>query len=283
MKNLCKTLIMVFVGSIIVFANTLAKPDTITRTFEKKRLIRLNTVSGDCIIRQGDNDKIEVEVTSNYFPEGSFEAEFKDRGSTLRLNERMYGSNSGSSQWAITVPAGTEIKFSSASGGMDIEKYDGEIEANTASGDYLIVDCRGVFDLNTASGDYHIENCRGEFNVNSASGSVSAEGIIILEESNFSSASGNVKLRMGSSPEYDLSVGSASGRATLDLNGNPMKGRFVMSSRERVGDIDAPIEFDDTRYFHKGIQKYIEKSIVLASDYPVISIGTASGKAILKK
>jgi DUF4097 and DUF4098 domain-containing protein YvlB len=283
MRNLCKVLLLLVIGSILLFSGAYSESKNITKTFEKKKLIKLSTIAGDCIIKQSEKDNIEVTVINDYSPKDSFEAEFQERKNALRMKEQIYDSNMGSSKWIITAPPETEIEFSSASGGMNIENYKGDISGNTASGDYEITNCEGYFDLNTASGNYYIENCRGEFSVNSASGSIDASGITILEESNFGSASGNVKLELGASPEFDLNIGSASGKAVLDFNGNPMKGLFEMSSRDREGRIDAPFEFDEIKHYRKSDEKYIIKSVIKEVDQPLISIGTSSGRAILIK
>ncbi len=281
MRNLCKTFLTLIIGTVLLFSSAYSESKDFTKTFEKKGLIKLRTTSGSCVIKQATNDKIEVTVINNFTPRNTFETKFKESKNALTLKEEILDSNTGNSEWIITAPPETEIQFSSASGGMHVENYKGDISGNTASGDYEITNCEGYFDLNTASGNYYIENCRGEFDINSASGSVDASGITILEESNFNSASGNVKLELGASPEFDLSVGSASGKATLDFKGNPMKGLFEMSSRDREGRIEAPFEFDEIEHYRKYGEKYILKSVIKDVDHPLISIGTSSGRAIL--
>ena len=127
----------------------------------------------------------------------------------------------------------------------------------------------------------NIDNCQGEFNLSSASGSIDATGIIIQDESDFSSASGNVKISLAAAPDFDLEVGSSSGRAVLDYAGNPIRGLIEMTAREKHGRIDAPFEFDKVEKFKKNGQRYILKSIVRDNDNPIIEIRTASGKAML--
>lgn len=254
-----------------------------TRTFDKKESVVLNTIAGDCIIKKGDNDKVEVAVLNKYSPRDSFEPIFRERDHELRLEEKLYGSNSGGCTWIITVPDGTEIDFSSASGGMTISNYSGEIHTSTASGGFELVNCTGYFDMNTASGDYEIENCRGEFNINTASGDIDAYGIIITDKSNFGSASGDVKVHLGATAEYDLSVGSASGRATLDYNGNPLKGFFEFTCKKRGGRVDSPVDFDEEGTFRKHGELYMLKSFAVEGENPFIAIGTSSGRATLKE
>lgn len=279
-----KIFIYVLLGLFVFSLSSFANPKReIIKEFDKKELVSIKTVSGDCIIKTGSTDKIIVKVTNEYSPRDSFEPRFREQKNSLRIKEKLYGSNRGNSTWEITVPEGTEIDFSSASGGMMIEDYTGEIRGNTASGDFEIINCKGLFGLNTASGYYGIENCTGEFDIQSASGDIDARKIIFTAESEFGTASGNVKVSLGATPEHDISIISASGRAVLDYNGNKMIGLFEMTSRYDHGRIDAPFEFDDIDKFRQHGQRYIMKSVTKESDNPLISIETASGRAVLRE
>lgn len=282
--SICKKIsVIVLIGIFIISVNTYAGDRKIIKTFEAKKQIELETVSGDCIFKKGDNNKIEVTVVSEYVPRDSFEPIFHDKGDILRLKEKIYGSNSGHCTWTIMAPPGTDFDFSSASGSVQIEGFSGEFYGNTASGDYEISESKGSFELNTASGNIDVENCKGLFNLNTASGSIQAADIVLDDDCDFGSASGNVYVSLGSTPEFDIEVHSASGRAVLDYAGHPVKGTFELTAREDKGRIDAPFEFDDIRNFRRNGQKYVLKSITKDERNPVIEIKTASGKAELKE
>lgn len=284
MSALRKVSIFVLIGILIFSLSSLANPKReIIKEFEKKELVSLETVSGDCIIKTGDNDKIIVKVINEYSPRDSFEPNFRERGNSLRMKERMYDSNRGSSTWIITVPEGTEIDFSSASGSMLVEDYTGDLHGSTASGDYEIINCKGLFQLNTASGDYDIENCQGEFDIQTASGDIDASGVVITDESEFGSASGNVRVILGATPEHDIEIGTASGKAALDYNGNKMIGLFELTARYDHGRIDAPFEFDYVEKFRKHGQRYVMKSVAKETDQPLITISTASGRVSIRE
>lgn len=274
------TLIGILILSLSSFAN--AKRELV-REFDKKEIVSLKTVSGDCIIKTGETDKIIVKVINEYSPRDSFEPSFRERDNALLIKEKIYGSNRGSSTWIITVPEGTEIDFSTASGEMMVRDYTGALRGSTASGAYELINCKGLFDLKTASGSYDIKNCQGEFNIESASGNIYADGIIITEESDFTSASGNVKITLGATPKYDLNISTASGKAVLDYDGNKIVGFFEMTARYDKGRISAPFEFDDTEKFNRHGQRYIRNSITKKSDQPFITIATASGRATLRE
>ncbi len=146
---------VLLLSSLSVFAQRVRED---VRTFDGIEAIRISTVSGDCIVRKGNTDQVEVEVTWSYRPRDSFEPKFRERGKVLRLSEDMYGSNSGHSTWTLTVPDGIEVRFNSASGGMELVGLTGDFSAETASGDIQADECQGEFDFSSASGCW--ENIR---------------------------------------------------------------------------------------------------------------------------
>lgn len=271
-----------------------------SRSFEGIEVIRIGTISGDCIVQKGAGDGVEVEVVWSYRPRGSFEPKFRERGKVLKLNEDMYGSNSGHSTWILTVPDGIEIRFHSSSGGLEIEGLTGEFSCETASGDIQIDNCKGEFDLSTASGDIElmecegdfqatcasgdieVNDCRGGFEVSTASGTVRADGVVLGDVSVFSTASGRVMVGLAESAEYDLRVSTASGRAILDYGGNELKGYFEFACKYRDGRIEAPVDFDDEEQYRRWGDRYVRKWFTKGTDSPQIFVETASGKAVLR-
>lgn len=319
MRTIPKVLCLLALAALVLAVAAEAGHEEITKTFDKKERIRLKTISGDCVVEPSDSDKIEITVISRYSPADAFDPVFKEQGGTLKIYEELDGNTSGGATWILRVPEGTEIDFSTASGDMTITDMKGEFSANTASGDFEIENCRGEFDLSTASGDYEIENCHGEFDlstasgdyevedcsgefelstasgdhsikdchgeftVSTASGDVKAYGIVLDEESSFSTASGSVNVKLSESAAYDLDVSSASGNATLNYGGNPIKGQFEFTVSKRDGKIVSPYDFDDEEEFYRGDDKYVRKSFTKDEDSPHITVSSASGKATLKK
>lgn len=195
--------ILVLALLVLSMSALAGRKEVVDKTFDAKESVRINTVSGDCIIKQGDVDKIQIHLVYTYRPGGSFEPEFEERGKVLRLSENHYESNSGSSVWTTTVPAETRICFSTASGDFEAIGVTGNLKAETASGDMVIEDCTGRFDFETASGSILVENCDGEFEFSSASGDVSIEnckGSFELE-----SASGDIEIE-NSEGEFEVGV-----------------------------------------------------------------------------
>ncbi len=273
----------------------------ISKTFDSKKTIRIKTVSGDVTIIQGSKTEISVNLKWNFRSSGDYEPEFRERGNTLILTEEFHGSSSfsGNSNWVITVPPGTEIDFSTASGQLEVEDFEGFIEADLASGDVELYNCKGGFDIKTASGDIRADNCKGilelstasgdvevsdcegEFDLSSASGNVEVARITVNKESSFTTASGDVEVSLAKTPSVDLTLSSASGDAELSYNGNKIIGSFEMEARYRKGHIRAPFDFETEDTYRRWGDKYVVKSVVRESDSPFISIHTASGRASL--
>ena len=157
----------------------------------------------------------------------------------------------------------------------------GIVIVGTASGSIKVKNVSGEIDFNTASGDVKISESTGEFEVSTASGDINATEVVLKRSSSFSAASGDVDVGLGKSPEYDLSVSTASGDSRLNFNSNPIRGRLEMTARARKGRIRAPFKFDDEEYYYKWDQEYVTKFIERDRDFPLITINTASGRAIL--
>ncbi len=262
--------------------------------------IELRTVSGNCQVRRSNNASVMLAVEYS-FDERSYEADIEQRGNLLIMKERFHGrNNSGSSNWRLAVPDDIRISFSTASGDFTISDLraeidvrtasgdirltdvEGEVEASTASGDVIGRGISGRFRLSSASGDVELEDGAGDFKASSASGDVFAQNLSFTAESSFSSASGNAKLRLSSSPEFDLKVSSASGDATLALNGVQLRGYLeVVARKDR--NIRAPFSFDREETISRWNQEYVRKSIEMGSDGPLIEVSTASGRAEIQQ
>jgi DUF4097 and DUF4098 domain-containing protein YvlB len=319
MKMFHKAIALAIVGFLAaggIFAQEKAE---VHKTFEGKRLIRIQTTSGDCAIIKGTSNKILVDLVYSVEPKEAFTPEINEAGDVLKLRERWHGSSSGEVSWTLTVPPKTEIEFSTASGELSIKEMNSSIEAETASGNITVENSDGNFEFSTASGDVILDNTKGEFEISTASGDIEAnniEGMIELDtasgdidvkdskgsfelscasgdidasniliegESSFSAASGNVNVSPAKSPEYDLELSAASGRVTLDYHGNPMNGTFEFTARKDKGKIVSPVGFDKEEEFERDEHVYLRKSFTKGAKTPKITLEVASGSAILKK
>jgi len=287
--------------------------------FEAKERVRISTTSGDCIVQTGNADEIKVDLVYTVEPEGAFEPDIQEKGNSLRIRERWYGSSSGHVTWTLTVPPKTEIEFSTASGDLSVDGLQklieastasgditiessngdfeistasgdveltnsgGEIDVSTASGDVKFSDNKGEFELSTASGDIRVRDCQGTFEASCASGEIKATGIMVEEESTFSTASGDVEVSLGQTTEYDLDLSAASGDVSLDYSGNEIKGYFEFRAKKSSGSIRSPIDFDNEEVYERHGHEYVKKSFTRGGNKPVIRISTSSGKAELKE
>lgn len=219
----------------------------IEKEFEGITIIDISTVSGSCAIIESSDEHVHIRLKYQYKRANTFKPIFRQDNNVLRLEEKMTGSNSGNSNWEISVPTLKEIKFNSASGSISLTSIKGKFEINTASGD------------------------------------VDGINLWLSGSSTFSSASGSVNISVKETPKFQLSASSASGDATIDFNQNPIIGLVEMKARVKLGKIVCPFKFDAEKETEYGGQKYWTKSFQIEKKTPLIKIHTASGKAVLKK
>ena len=209
-----------------------ASAEEIKETFDGISKVDLSSVSGDCVVRTHSSDEVIVELYYDVKPESLFDPEMKKSGSTLVLKEkwkkRKNLSTSGEIIWTLTVPADTEIEFSTASGDITASGLTKSIEASTASGDIKLENMKADVDISTASGDADLVNLKGDIEISTASGDID-----IVESSGdieLSTASGDIKA-VNVRDEIDLSTASG------DIEISDSKGAFDISCAS--GDIEA--------------------------------------------
>jgi hypothetical protein len=291
----------------------------VLRELPAKPELVVELISADCLVETGAEDMIRLRVVHSY-PEDRYQVEVRERGGEIRLRERfLRGSARGSAAWHLTVPASTQLLFSTASGDFDSEGDYAGLEAGSASGRISVRNLDGRIDLNTASGAVRLRGLAGELSVTTASGDVEVAGfdgrfrlrtaagdveladlaaeieaataagsIEVVElrptgECSFSSAAGDVKVELAVTPTFDLSLTSASGAVELDMNGNDIAGTFVFTALQHAGRIESPLDFDEQEIFVHAGQTYLRKSFSRGSSLPVINLATASGSARLKR
>ena len=234
--------------------------EEIQKTFDGIETVKLSTVSGDCIVKTHSSDEVVVELFYDVEPKKAFKYKIRESGSTLIIKERWgNGSSSGEVRWTLTVPAETEIEFSSASGDLtaeglaksiesstasgDVELHDigGDIEISAASGDIEIMGSTGDVEVSTASGDITVEDCTGEIELSTASGDIDATQV--GEEIEFSTASGDVEVS-DSKGEFNLSC--ASGSVTAENITVTGESRFSTASGEVEVSLAETAEYDLT-------------------------------------
>jgi len=183
----------------------------IDRSFAAKESLSMEAVSGDFTVKAANDDSIRVHLEYAYRPIGSFEPTFAEEGDKLVLREHFNsGSSNGHGTWTVTVPAQTRLRFSSASGDLDVEASN-EIEASAASGDISLEGSSGEVRVTTASGDAELEEVSGTITISTASGDIEAKSL--SGELTASTASGRIEL---SSLTGEITATAASGRVRIN-------------------------------------------------------------------
>lgn len=309
------TLCLILIPFLFSTANAQKVVDKI---FKVKETVSISTVSGDCTIKKGDRNEIKVHLSYTY-NDDCFKPEFNEESDLLKIKEDFDGKCNGESEWTITVPENTNVKFNSASGNVEITDITKSIYVNTASGDIKLANLKGeiklnsasgdvklntinaLLKLNTASGDINAENLKGKIKMNtasgdininkanavlklnSASGEIEAMDIMVGGQSTFNTASGDVEVNLAKSTTHDLTLSSASGDVTLNYNGNDLNGFYEFTARVKKGRIISPIKFDKEEVIEKNGKKYDVKSFTKRNSTPIILIKTSSGTAKLVK
>lgn len=217
------------------------------KRFDKKDSVELSTVNGDCIIKSHSSDEILVDILYDEDLEDVVEFKFRERSGSLIMSEEWRHYRGGDITWTLTVPVGTEIDFSTASGDLrasgvsadieasaasgdiEIEKAKGEIEISVASGDVYISDANGEIEISAASGDIEIENSGGEIELSTASGDIEASGLD--GEIDLSTASGEIEI-YDSRGIFDLSCASG------EINAEGIKIEGMSEFSTASGDVE---------------------------------------------
>ncbi len=311
MKTL-KITLLAFIA--LVFTTTAFSQERITKTFSGIENVNLSTASGNGTIKRSNNS--EVTVTVEYtFDEDIYKPIFEQNGSTLRIEEKFERSrwNKGYARWTLEVPNGIDLNFKtgsgninvggvninlvakSGSGNIEVRDLEGTISSNTGSGNIEFSNIKGTHNGNTGSGNIRIDRSEGDsdmstgsgnvrlrdvsgaFKMSSGSGNVTVEAAALKGASRFSTGSGNVDVELSSALEYDLSLGTGSGNATLDFNGSQISGEFIMEASSK-NSIQAPFSFD--RSSEKG-RRYVKEAKV-GNKSILVKISSGSGRAVVR-
>jgi len=303
-KQLKQKAFLVVLMLAVLFLNAQAgEKQEINKTFKPKELVKIHTVSGDCVIKKGKSSEIRVNLVHTYSTD-EFEPIFEEEGNTLILKEKFHHkskwgwNHKGKSTWTVIAPEKTNIEFSSASGDLDaaglkssisaraasgditVKNFKGKLKVKAASGDIEVKQSGGEISVKAASGDIELSDAAGAFSVKTASGDIKAAGIHFTAASDFKSASGDILVELSKSNDSDLKFATASGNITLVYNGNPVKGYFVFKGMK--GNISSEIPFDNKEKSHQ-YSPFVKKFFKKGGDSPEISLKTVSGKLTFKK
>jgi hypothetical protein len=299
-KTLGILVLVVLVCSLssVAFAR---KAKVIEKTFDRVESLRIETILGDCIIKQGSGSVIIVRVEYTY-DDDDFEAKFRERGGTLYVEEDIDGNNvKGESEWLIVVPDGIEIRFKSATGGLKASGLDGELTARSGTGDFIVSGFKGELEAKSGTGDITVENAGGSFDVSSGTGNVKiakAKGdfeassgtgnveaikLSLIDYGEFTSGTGTAEVELPAGEEYELEISSGTGKAYLECGGADLNAYVMMSAKKRSGKISSSFDFEDEEEFERNDDTYIRKWFTEGSGGRKIEIRTGTGRAKIKK
>ncbi len=319
MKRTLGILVLVMIVCSLSSAAFAKKTKVIEKTFDRVESLRVETILGDCVIKQGSGDKISIRVEYTY-DDDDFEAKFKERGSTLYVEEDLDGNNiKGESEWLIVVPEGIDIEFKSATGGLKASGLSGELEARSGTGDFVISGFKGELDANSGTGDIIVSDASGEFEIrsgtgdvsikdsggsfeassgtgdvkiarasgdfdaNSGTGNVEAFDLSLEDYGEFTSGTGNAEIDLPEGKSYELEVRSGTGKATIECKGADLDAYVEMSAKKRSGKISSSFDFEDKEEFERNDDTYVRKWFTKGSGSRKIEISTGTGKAKIKK
>lgn len=201
--------------------------------------ITIRNVSGD--VNVTGHDGAQVVVTATKTGEDLDMVEVEDLSSAGQIDLRAkYPNNcrrcNVSVNFDVRVPRATRFQIgpiSTASGNIKLEGVAGDVKVSTASGDVSVNEVSGEINASTASGEVEVRNITGSVNASSASGDVEVD-ITRLEgagDMKFSSASGNVNVRLPSSADADVRMSTASGRIQTTFPIEVRESRYGSGSR----------------------------------------------------
>jgi hypothetical protein len=282
-KSVLFVTVAMFAASLFSGVLTAGQERALEKDFARKEFINIKTVVGSCRVIKSEDEDIHLRVEQDFDP-GIYKVEFKERKNKLIMRENLKRGTeiSADAQWTIAVPEDVVIHFKSATGGVDVEGVGVEIDANTGTGNIHITDAGGEFDVNTGTGNVEIENSEGMFDASTGTGHVEVETTTIEGDSDFSSGTGDVRVRLHEAPEHDISLSSGTGKAELNCKKDFLIGYFEFKAMVDKGRIDCPVDFDGEEEFYEGESLYEIKYFTKEKDTPHISIATGTGKAVLK-
>lgn len=208
--------------------------------------VSLRNASGNMKITGYDGDAVVV----NAFREGRDRegVQIEDLSSGNRVEIRVSYADCryncrADVRFDVRLPRGVRLnldQISTASGNIEVNNVvAGEVRLSTASGDVLVKETSGAIHATTASGEMRVRDASGTVSAQSASGNVEVE-IARLEgtdDMKFSSASGDVNVRLPANLDAEVEMSSASGsvKTTFPLQIEDRRYGPGSRARGRVG------------------------------------------------
>jgi hypothetical protein len=188
--------------------------------------VSIHNVSGDVRVSGYNGEGIQVTAYKEGRDQDRVEVEDRSTGNRVDLRARYENchncSTNASIRFEVQVPRSVNYNFEAietASGNISVSGVTGNLHINTASGDVTVQDVNGVINANTASGKMEIKDVVGAVKANSASGDVNVEMARVEGSDNlvFSTASGDVHVKLPASLDADVVMSTSSGSLKTDF------------------------------------------------------------------
>ena len=206
--------------------------------------INIHSVSGDVKVTGYNGNVVLVTAVKEGRDRDRVDVEDLSSGDRIELRSRYpeHCNCDASVNFTVQVPRGTKYSFdkiSSASGNIEIRGVAGEINGHSASGDVTIEEVEGNVNAHSASGNVRVMKAVGTVNAHSASGDVEVDlaGVAGAGNMEFTSASGNVRVKAPADLDADVEMSCTSGDLKTDfaLAVNEPEHGSRRSARGRLG------------------------------------------------
>lgn len=205
--------------------NAPSAPDDFAKEYAAKEnmTLRVKNASGDVIVRGTDGTGVRVRGIKEGRDRDRVEVIDKSGEGSVDLGVRYNCRNCQADvRFEIEVPRGVRLRFdeiSSASGDVKVENVTGDLTAKTASGDVDVTNVTGKIEASSASGDVTVRDAAGAVSAETASGDVDVRIARLAGDGDleFSTASGNVSVRVPGDTNADVEMRTMSGSVKTDF------------------------------------------------------------------
>lgn len=186
--------------------------------------VNVTNVSGDVIVNGYDGDTIKITGIKEGRDKDMVEVLDESDASQINLKVK-YPRNcdcDASIKFELQVPRSIKFNFdnlSSASGNIEVTSVTGRLRAKSASGDVHVTGVTGDINASSASGNVVVKEAVGTVSANSASGDVAVEitQLVGTDSMKFTSASGDVEVKLPSNLDAEVDMSTTSGDIKTDF------------------------------------------------------------------
>lgn len=186
--------------------------------------ISVSNVSGNVIVKGYEGTAVVVSGFKEGRDRDLVEVEDLSGPNTVQVKVR-YPRNcncDASVKFEVQVPRSVSYNFdhlSTASGDIEVSNVTGDLRIKTASGEVEVKGTAGSLRIDVASGNIRVEDAAGPVSARTASGNVKVEITRLdgSESMEFSSASGNVDVRVPANIDADVEMSTLSGSLSSDF------------------------------------------------------------------